>query len=75
MGFFFQQYWDIVGEDVVRVVTQFFKQGWILHNLNSNIVILIPKVPGSGMIENFGPIALANFKFKIIMKGLCDSSY
>ncbi|GAU12289.1 hypothetical protein TSUD_141970 [Trifolium subterraneum] len=44
-GCFFQNYWDIVGSDVVASVTQFFRQGWILPNLNSSHVVLVPKFP------------------------------
>jgi hypothetical protein len=41
-------------------------------NLNSNLLILIPKTPGADSIDNFRPIALANFQFKIITKILAD---
>jgi hypothetical protein len=58
---FFQKIWDIVGTDVVASVTQFFRQGWILPNMNSSHVVLIPKFPGAETIENFRPIAMANF--------------
>ncbi|XP_045802493.1 uncharacterized protein LOC123896099 [Trifolium pratense] len=71
-GCFFQNYWDIVGSDVVASVTQFFSHGWILPNLNSSHVALVPKFPGADTIENFRPIAVANFQFKIITKILAD---
>jgi ribonuclease HI len=71
-GCFFQHFWDVVGPDVVASVTQFFRQGWILPNLNSSHVVLIPKFPGAETIENFRPIAMVNFQFKIITKILAD---
>lgn len=40
--------------------------------MNSNIVYLIPKFPGVDRLENYRPIALANFQFKIITKVLAD---
>ncbi|KAF1886388.1 hypothetical protein Lal_00045620 [Lupinus albus] len=46
--------------------------GWLLPNLNSNKVILIPNFPGAVNIEDFRPIALANFQFKIITKVIAD---
>ncbi|XP_019425135.1 PREDICTED: uncharacterized protein LOC109334017 [Lupinus angustifolius] len=46
--------------------------GWLLPNMNSNSVILIPKSPNADKIEDFRPIALANFQFKIITKVLAD---
>jgi len=43
-----------------------------MPNLNSNILILIPKVQGADRLDNFRPIALANFYFKVITKILDD---
>lgn len=40
------------------------RKGWILPNLNSNLVVLIPKFSGT--------IALANFQYKIIFNFLED---
>jgi len=38
----------------------------LIPNLNSNLVVLIPKVPGADKLENFRPIALVKFQYKII---------
>jgi hypothetical protein len=43
-----------------------------LPNYNSNTLILIPKTDNADSIDKFRPIALANFKFKIISKVLAD---
>lgn len=67
-GFFYQNYWDIVGHDVFHSVLQFFKQGWILPNMNSNTVVLVPKSANADSISDYRPIALANYQFKIITK-------
>ena len=40
--------------------------------MNSNVVSLIPKIPGADSIKDYRPIAVANFKFKIISKILAD---
>lgn len=63
---FYQSFWDLVGYDVFKSVLQFFEQGWLPPNLNSNIVVLIPKENGAERIGQYRPIALANFQFKII---------
>lgn len=54
--------------DVCKAVMQFFSDGWLLPNLNSNVVVLIPTVANAEKIEQYRPIALANFQFKIITK-------
>lgn len=71
-AFFYQRFWDVVGHDVFAAVLQFFQQGWILPNFNSNVVVLIPKTPEAVSIDQYRPISLANFKFKIITKVLAD---
>lgn len=44
----------------------------MLSNLNSNHAVIIPKIQGANSIKHVRPIALANFKFKIITKVLVD---
>jgi ribonuclease HI len=71
-AFFFQTYWDIVHHDVVNAVLEFFNTGWLLPNFNANTIILIPKSSSADTIDQFRPIAMANFKFKIISKIIAD---
>lgn len=61
-----------MGEDVVHSVQDFFRTGVLLPNLNSNILIHIPKVPGADSLGDFRSITLANFQFKIVTKILAD---
>ncbi|KAK9286446.1 hypothetical protein L1049_014843 [Liquidambar formosana] len=68
----FGGFWDIMGEDVFKVITMFFEQGWLPTNFNSNFVVLIPKVPKADTITQYRPIAFANFLFKVIPKILLD---
>ncbi|XP_019459917.1 PREDICTED: uncharacterized protein LOC109359677 [Lupinus angustifolius] len=71
-GCFYQNFWEIVASDVYKSVSQFFLRDWLLPNLNSNSVVLIPKSPSVDRIEDFRPIALANFQFKVITKVLAE---
>ncbi|KAK2449352.1 hypothetical protein QL285_008554 [Trifolium repens] len=71
-AFFFQTYWEIIKDDVSNAVLEFFNTNWIMPNFNSNTVVLIPKVEDADTISQFRPIAMANFKFKIISKILAD---
>ncbi|XP_019452189.1 PREDICTED: uncharacterized protein LOC109354244 [Lupinus angustifolius] len=63
---------DNKGKGTRALIMRFFTQGWILPNLNSNNLVLIPKFPSADKIEDFRPIALANFQFKVITKVLAD---
>jgi hypothetical protein len=69
---FFQSFWDIIHSDVIKAVIQFFQSGWMLPNFNANTMILIPKISNADVVNQFRPIAMANFKFKIISKILAD---
>lgn len=63
---------DLEKSAQVELEKAFFSNGWLLPNLNANLVVLIPIVPEADRIEQYRPIALANFKFKIITKVLAD---
>jgi hypothetical protein len=71
-AFFFQHYWEIVKNDVFNAVLQIFTTSWILPGFNSNIIALLPKFPEASSIDQYRPIAMANFKFKIISKVIAD---
>ncbi|MCH93266.1 RNA-directed DNA polymerase (Reverse transcriptase), partial [Trifolium medium] len=69
---FFQTYWDIIKHDVYKAVLQFFTSSWLLPNFNANTLVLIPKTDNADTVAEYRPIAIANFKFKIISKILDD---
>ncbi|PNX87320.1 ribonuclease H, partial [Trifolium pratense] len=70
-AFFFQTYWDVIKTYVYEAVLEFFQHNWIMpNNYNANTIVLIPKDSNADIIAQFSPIALANFKFKIILKVL-----
>ncbi|KAK3188217.1 hypothetical protein Dsin_027778 [Dipteronia sinensis] len=71
-GSFYQVFWELVSHEVVNFVQHFFINSWLLPNLNSNFVALIPKIPEACLISQFRPTVLANFLFKIIPKIMAD---
>ncbi|XP_058733860.1 uncharacterized protein LOC131605530 [Vicia villosa] len=73
-GVFYQTYWNIVKHDVYKELSEFFTSGWIFPNFNSNTIILLSKSKDDNTVEKFRPIAMANFKFKIISKILANKS-
>ncbi|GAU48070.1 hypothetical protein TSUD_324930 [Trifolium subterraneum] len=68
-AFFFQHYWDIVKDDVAKAVLEFFSSSWILPGFNSNIIALRPKSENATSIDQYRPIAMANFKSKPLAQG------
>jgi hypothetical protein len=69
---FFQTFWDIIKLDMIKAILQFFTSGWIMPNFNSNTLVLIPKLDNADNVNDYTPIAIANFKFKFISKIIAD---
>jgi len=69
---FYQTFWDVVGMDVVKSVQDFSLHGEVPPNINSNMIVLIPKISRARSMGDYRPIALANFQFKIITKIVAD---
>ncbi|KAK3204560.1 hypothetical protein Dsin_018606 [Dipteronia sinensis] len=65
---FFKITWDIVGEDVISVVQEFFRSGLLLKKLNATILVLVSKVPNPSKMKDFRPISCCNTLYKIIAK-------
>jgi len=56
----------------VAAVLEFFTTNWILPNYNANSMVLIPETQNVDAVELYRPIAMANFKFKIVSKIIAD---
>ncbi|XP_019236858.1 PREDICTED: uncharacterized protein LOC109217085 [Nicotiana attenuata] len=54
---FFKENWQVIGEDVIQTVTQFFETRKLLREINCTIVTLIPKVANPNYVKKFRPIA------------------
>ncbi|KAK3212771.1 hypothetical protein Dsin_017477 [Dipteronia sinensis] len=71
-GSFFQSCWEIVVRNVILTVQNFFHSGMVALGLNSNFIVLLPKMRDSITIDQFRPIVLGNFLFKVSSKILAD---
>lgn len=67
-GIFYQHCRDIVGNDLVDAVISFLENGRMLKELNHTNIVLIPKVHHPESIEQFQPIGLCTFHYKVIAK-------
>ncbi|RVW93866.1 Transposon TX1 uncharacterized 149 kDa protein [Vitis vinifera] len=66
----FQECWDVIKEDLVRVFAEFHRSGIINQSTNASFIILIPKKSLSKRISDFRPISLITSLYKIIVKVL-----
>lgn len=60
ISYFFNACWDIVKEDLVKAIENFFKKGKLLKLVNSTFLVIIPKVYNPVKFDDFWPIALCN---------------
>ncbi|RVX05281.1 Transposon TX1 uncharacterized 149 kDa protein [Vitis vinifera] len=66
----FQECWDVIKEDLVRVFVEFHRSGIINQSTNASFIVLMPKKSLSKRISDFIPISLITSLYKIIAKVL-----
>jgi len=71
-GLFFHNHWDIIQEDIYLSVNNFFSSGVMPSIVNRTLIALIPKIPHPERLEQYRPISLCNFIYKIISKVLAN---
>ena len=69
---FYKQLWSTVGNDVVKAITSFFTMGSMPKEVNSSLIVLIPKLSNPSSVNHYRPIILCNVVYKIISKLLVE---
>lgn len=67
---FFTKAWDIIEEDVIEAVQEFFQTQVMYKAINCTAITLFPKVPNPDMITQSRPISCCTLLYKIILKVL-----
>lgn len=65
---FFQHCWEIVHQDVLDAVLDFFRAPALSQSFTSTMITLVPKVEEAQAWTDFRPISLCNVTNKIISK-------
>ena len=65
-AYFYKCYWNVIGGEIIEAISSFFSKGYIL--INQNFITLIPKGSNAASVNQFLPINLCNFLYKIISK-------
>ena len=71
-AFFLKKYGDIVKDDVLNFVWNFFRNNHLSRELNHTFLALIPKTSGSHYAHQFRPISLCNIAYKIVSNILAN---
>ena len=67
---FFQKYWDIVGNDVSRMVLNVLNSNLSMAEINRINITLVPKTKNPSKMTEFRTISLCNVIYKLISKVL-----
>ena len=65
---FYKQLWPTVRNDVIKAVISFFTVGSMPKEVNSSLIVLIPKLSNPSSVNHYRPISLCNVVYKIISK-------
>jgi len=66
--FFFQKFWDVIGDGVSGAVLAILTRHAISPGLNHTFVALIPKKPSPDSITEYCPISVCNVAYKLVTK-------
>jgi hypothetical protein len=69
---FYQNFWDIVGEEVTQTALNILNHGGNPESLNTTHICLIPKNNNPTTPADYRPIALCNVILKIITKSIAN---
>lgn len=69
---FFKDCWEIVKEDILKIVEDFHSSGFLELGSNATYIYLIPKKEGAISITNLWSVSLISSPYKIISKFLAD---
>ena len=67
---FLKDFWDMLKNDVMRLLVEFHRNGKLAKGINSTFIALIPKVDSPQRLNDFRPISLVGSMYKIWQRSL-----
>jgi hypothetical protein len=67
---FYQSCWEIIKEDFMEMMQEFWGHELDIDRLNYGVITLLPKLKEAAKIQQYRPICLLNVSYKIITKAL-----
>jgi hypothetical protein len=69
---FIKKNWDLLKDDFMRLLVEFQRNGKLTKGLNSTFIALIPKVNSPQRLNDFRPISLVGYLYKVLAKVLAN---
>ncbi|KAL1206457.1 hypothetical protein V5N11_020820 [Cardamine amara subsp. amara] len=63
---FYTSSWELVGNDLIAAVKEFFTSGKMIRQVNTTAISLIPQITSAEKLEDYRPISCCNTIFKVI---------
>ena len=67
---FWQFYWDIVKDEIIRMFREFYNSGKFVRSLNTTFLVMIPKKGDAVDLKDFRPISRVGAYTKYLLKFL-----
>lgn len=71
-GVFFQNFWEIISPEVMGMAANCLGGGACSNLINETHNVLVPKVPHPETVNQFRPISLCNYSYKVLSKILAN---
>ena len=69
---FYKHFWEVVGEDVSRIVVDILNGATDPIGINQTFIALVTKIKNPNQDGDFRPINLCNVVFKIVTKTIAN---
>ncbi|KAK9058221.1 hypothetical protein SSX86_023061 [Deinandra increscens subsp. villosa] len=69
---FVKKYWDLLKDDILGFVREFFDTAHLPLGCNASFISLIPKVQSPASFTDYRPISLVGLQYKVISKILAN---
>ncbi|XP_057803173.1 uncharacterized protein LOC131018471 [Salvia miltiorrhiza] len=67
---FIKKCWNILKEDIMKVMGEFHSHGSLARGCNPSFLVLIPKKDSASCLKDYRPISLINCMYKVLAKVL-----
>ena len=69
---FFQKYWDMLGNYIMRLVLNVLNSNMSIVDINRTNFTLIPKINSTSKMSDFRPISVSNVVYKLASKVIAN---